>query len=93
MKNKNEIIELTKNAENLAEQGDLEAAIILFEEILSKESNNLNALQSLGNIYYHQNKIAKAITYYLKTIIVQPDQHDIIMSICYLYNNSKFHAV
>ncbi len=53
--------------------------------MLELDPNNLEALHSLGNIYYHLQNPQEAILSYLKILKSGQIIRDIIMNICYIY--------
>lgn len=63
---------LTHKAIQLSVKGNLEKALIIFQEIVEKEPNNLYALNNLGKTYLDLNKIDDAIASFQKALAINP---------------------
>ncbi len=58
--------------EELFQIGDIEGAKEVFERIIDKEPNNVDALNNLGVIFFKEGKIDQAISYFGKVLKINP---------------------
>jgi tetratricopeptide (TPR) repeat protein len=71
------------------------AALSSYLRVLELAPNNLDALRSVGNIYYDFEEFAKAIEYYQKYLALSPDDASVRtdMGTMYLYSNNIDRAI
>lgn len=63
--------------------------IARYEDILKKDPNNLNALISLGNLYFDSNQHQKAINMYGQALKIDPKNADVRTDMAVMYRNMK----
>lgn len=70
--------ELLEKAYKATSLGGMEAAIVIYKKVLTRDPNNVNALFALGSIYQnlHQFKEAKAM--YSKVLTIDPNDNNTI---------------
>ncbi|MCX8021249.1 MAG: tetratricopeptide repeat protein [Syntrophorhabdaceae bacterium] len=66
-----------------------EEEIRLLEDALKADPNNLNALISLGNIYFDTNNPNKAIEMYSRALKIDPKNADVRTDMAIMYRNIK----
>lgn len=65
-----------KEAESAYNGGDYEKAISIYEGVLKNYGESPEVYYNLGNAYYKSNKIAPAILYYEKALVLHPEDKD-----------------
>ena len=71
------------------EQGDTNSALHIYENILQKESYNVDALKSIGTINFVRNKIKIAKSYYEKCIQYDPTDGEVFMAMASILDKEK----
>lgn len=66
-----------KQANDLYKSNDYTAAILIYEEILGSDSHSAKAYYNLGNAYFKNNNIGKAILNYNRALLLDPGNDDI----------------
>jgi cytochrome c-type biogenesis protein CcmH/NrfG len=59
------------------------------ENLLKTDPNNLNALITLGNIYFDSNQYQKAIDMYARALKIEPKNADVRTDMAIMYRNLK----
>lgn len=84
----------TINAQSLATKGDsaymnkdYHKAITLYEDALKSEGVSAAILYNLGNTYYKAGNNGKAILYYERALMLDPNDNDIITNLNLVRNN------
>lgn len=70
--------EMFKKANKAYEEANYDTAAILFEQIVQTNNVAPELYYNLGNCYYRQNKIAKAILNYERALLLAPNDEEII---------------
>ncbi|MBI4496174.1 MAG: tetratricopeptide repeat protein [Deltaproteobacteria bacterium] len=68
---------------------DLKNQIELFQTILKKEPDNLNALVQLGNIYFDTDQVDKAIETYGRVLKIDPKNADVRTDMGIMYRRKS----
>jgi tetratricopeptide (TPR) repeat protein len=82
-----DIKELLMEGNKLFDEGNYEAAIAKFQEILEGHPDAYPLYQNLGNCYFAQDDYDKAEEYYLKVLEHEADNLDAIIAIGNCYSN------
>ena len=79
----NEIIEARK----LTRQGKTEEAIVLLKSIIEKQPDIVDAIFTLGNLYYRKKDFATALKYFKRVLELKPDYNFAMLNIlnCYRF--------
>jgi tetratricopeptide (TPR) repeat protein len=78
---------LYKEAKDLFDKNQLNAAKILFEKIVLNEANHLDANFWLGNIYYLKGEMAKAIKAFKLILQIDPHHTEAAVSLSVILND------
>ena len=68
---------LAEEATKMYQEGDYQKAIDLYNEMLSDDMESATVYYNLGNCYYKQGEIAKAILNYERALLLHPGDNDI----------------
>ena len=68
---------LAEEATKMYQEGDYQKAIDLYNEMLSDNMESATVYYNLGNCYYKQGEIAKAILNYERALLLHPGDNDI----------------
>ena len=68
---------LAEEATKMYQEGDYQKAIDLYNEMLSDDLESATVYYNLGNCYYKQGEIAKAILNYERALLLHPGDNDI----------------
>ena len=68
---------LAEEATKMYQEGDYQKAIDLYNERLSDDLESATVYYNLGNCYYKQGEIAKAILNYERALLLHPGDNDI----------------
>ena len=79
----NEIIEARK----LTRQGKMEEAIVLLQSIIRKQPDIVDAIFTLGNLYYRKRDFKTALKYFKRVLELKPDYNFAMLNIlnCYRF--------
>ncbi len=79
----NEIIE----ARRLTKQGKFEEAIMILHSILNRQPDIVDAIFTLGNLYYRKKDYKASLNYFLKVLKLKPDYNFAMLNIlnCYRF--------
>lgn len=69
---------LLEKAYKASSVGSLEAAIVIYKKVLTKDPKNINALFALGSIYQKLNQFHDAKTMYAKVLAIEPRHNNAI---------------
>jgi tetratricopeptide (TPR) repeat protein len=75
--------------ESYVQEGNLDDAQTIFEEILRSNPESCLAMNDLGTVFYLKGDISSAENYYLKAYSLQNDNRDILLNLTDLYLNVK----
>ncbi|HPR82710.1 MAG TPA: tetratricopeptide repeat protein [Pontiellaceae bacterium] len=90
----NNVTVLTAAADGRIAQGDKDAALALFEQILVKDAKNAGALEGCGRIYSERGDYQKAVPYYLELVRIDPKPvYYQTLARCYSQQNQAGKAV
>ena len=68
---------LFKNGNQSYEEGKFDQAIVEYEKILDLGINNSKVFYNLGNAYFRQNQLGKAVLNYRRALVLQPRDEDV----------------
>jgi len=68
-------------ANELYKSGKYQDAVLIYEYILDQGYESKELYYNLGNAYYKQNVISKAILYYEKALLLDPNDEDVIYNL------------
>jgi tetratricopeptide (TPR) repeat protein len=81
------ISEAIKLGENLFTSGDLDNALIIFQNILESNPEQYEAMINIGTIYYLKEDISTAESYYLNSYSINNDYIDVLLNLTDVYIN------
>ena len=87
-KDSSEINALHQQGESFSKEELYDHAIMIYEKILSMDSNDFLAYYKLGNILFHQNKLSDSLEMFKKTYSINPDYCKTYYNIAAIYSNS-----
>lgn len=67
--------------------GQFNQSVTIYENLLEKDSTNLDILFSLGNLYYSLNRFDLAIEYLNKVLAIEPDHQDALANLALSYDS------
>jgi tetratricopeptide (TPR) repeat protein len=69
--------EVVQQANEAYTQGEFDRAIDLYQKVIEENGVSADAYYNIGNSYYRTNKIASAILYYERALLLSPGDKDI----------------
>lgn len=72
---------------NLPQNKQIFDAILSYENIIKEDPNNVDALVTLGHLYFDTNQPAQAISSYEKALEINPDLPDVWVDCGVMYRN------
>jgi predicted TPR repeat methyltransferase len=73
----------------LQHEGDLNEAIVLFQALINKNSEHIEALHNLGLVYAQLGDMQNAITYFLRVVTLTPSDPVIHNNLANAYKNQQ----
>ncbi|MBL7471898.1 tetratricopeptide repeat protein [Robertkochia sediminum] len=77
---------LFETGNELYNQGEYQAAIDTYKEILAAGEHSPEVYFNMGNAYYKMDRIAPSILYYEKALFLDPDDEDVKVNLAYARN-------